>query len=147
MTRRIQPIPAEATRPLRQRILRPHQHADALVYPGDDAPTTLHLGVFEEDQLVGVLTVSEESPSETGEAHAWRMRGVAVEKNMQGAGYGGALLEAAIEYVKAQGGKFLWCNARSNVRGYYERYNFQVRGDEFSLPDIGPHYFMFLNLP
>lgn len=144
----IRMIRAEETRPLRQRVLRPHQAIEELGYPGDDAPEALHLGAFHEGQLVGVLSVCREKPSaqyateDEIAADAWRMRGVATLPEVRGMGYGAQMLEAAMGYIAALGGQFLWCNARTPVLDFYRRYGFETRGEEFDVPAIGPHYFM-----
>src|SRR4051812_41835612 len=41
-TMSIERLDAAGVRPLRQVVLRPHQRAEELVYPGDDDPRTLH---------------------------------------------------------------------------------------------------------
>lgn len=135
-------ISAQETRPLRQQVLRPHQRAEELIYPGDDDPDALHLGAYEGDRLVGILSACREMP-ETGEPHAWRLRGMATLPDVRGAGYGGKLLRAAIGYVATQGCTYLWCNARTPVIGFYEHYDFERRGEEFEPPHIGPHYFVW----
>lgn len=142
----IQPISAAATRPLRQRVLRPHQTLDALAYPGDDAPGTLHLGALRDGEIVGVLSVSHEAPPSVEHPKAWRLRGVATAPEVRGQGYGGRLLEAAIAYAVGQGGTVLWCYARTPALGYYRRYGFQPEGEEFISPGTGPHYFVWRTL-
>ncbi len=37
----------------------------------------------------------------------------------------------------------MWFNARTPAVPFYRAHGFQVRGEEFILPDIGPHYFMW----
>lgn len=133
----IRPITAEQTRPLRQAVLRPHQQARELVYHGDDAPDTLHVGAFSGDQLVGVASVYRE-----GDPGAWRLRGMAVTPALQRTGIGTALLDACIAHVKSHGGTRMWFNARTSAVAFYRRYGFQIQGEEFVLPDIGPHYIM-----
>lgn len=138
----IKPISSEATRPLRQRVLRPHQTVSELVYEGDDAPKSLHLGAFKGDELVGVMSIYQEPPPNSSDEGAWRLRGVATAPEVRGEGYGGALLEAAIVYVAEQGATLLWCNARANVLGYYEHYGFEWHGEQFDSPTLGLHYFI-----
>ena len=41
----------------------------------------------------------------------------------------------------------LWCNARLHAVGFYERQGWKVEGDEFDVPDIGPHFVMRWNPP
>jgi hypothetical protein len=56
----VRAVAAAATRPLRQRILRPAQAEHELVYPGDDAATSLHVAAYApEGVLRGVEGVEE----------------------------------------------------------------------------------------
>jgi predicted GNAT family N-acyltransferase len=139
----IEPISAEATRPLRQRVLRPHQTIEQLEYPGDDAESTIHLGAFKKHHLVGITSIYHEAPPGSSDVGAWRLRGVATAPEVRGEGYGERLLCSAIAYVAGKGGTYLWCNARTTVLGYYERYGFQTQGEEFLSPGTGPHYFVW----
>jgi GNAT superfamily N-acetyltransferase len=151
---RIVTIPATATRPLRQVVLRPHQAAEELVFPGDDATDTRHFGAFINEKLVGVASVYREAPPQAllaelrpiVAANAWRLRGMATLPAVQGQGLGRALLEACIAYVASQGGELLWCNARTPAAGFYLKLGFVTHGDEFEIPDIGPHYVMWRRL-
>lgn len=144
----IRVITAEQTRPLRARILRPGQPAEQLVYPGDDAPDTLHAGAILDDQIVGIATVSRQMPlahfilPEDDLKSCWQLRGMATIPEVRGQGWGGRLLRVIIGHAAAHGGTFLWCNARTPVLGFYRRYRFVVRGDQFMIPHAGPHYFM-----
>ena len=63
----IREISAVEARPIRQRVLRPHQRAEELVYPGDDDASTFHLGAFVNDELVGILSMYRHAqpPAET----------------------------------------------------------------------------------
>jgi predicted GNAT family N-acyltransferase len=137
-------ISAEETRSLRRAILRPSQSPEESVYPGDDLASTLHLGAYLHDELVGVASVYREPPPETEEADAnwWRLRGMAITQKLQGQGYGRALLEKCLAHVAAQGGTVMWCNARATAAGFYRSAGFRVVGEAYELPGIGAHYMM-----
>ncbi len=77
-----------------------------------------------------------------GPTEGWRLRGMATEADVRGAGFGTALLAAAIEHVAASGGRELWCNARLVAVGFYQRAGFGVVSEEFDIPGIGPHVVM-----
>ena len=139
----VRPISAEETRGLRQAILRPHQRPEELVYPGDDDPDTLHLGAYVDGKLVGVASLYREAPPKEEDPGAWRLRGMAVAKDRQKQGLGAALLDACIAHAKGSGGTSLWCNARTTAAGFYTSLGFEVEGDAFELPGIGPHYVMW----
>jgi GNAT superfamily N-acetyltransferase len=138
----VRKIPHRQTRPLRQRVLRPHQREEALFFPGDDAPDALHVGGFLEEALVAVASLYREPPPGEEDRGAFRLRGMAVEPSLQGRGYGGLLLDACLDHARAHGGTSLWCNARVNACGFYLSRGFAVEGPQFDIPGVGPHYLM-----
>jgi GNAT superfamily N-acetyltransferase len=139
-------LTAAEVRPLRRRVLRPHQAEAELVYPGDDAPGTLHAGIRDGGALVGIATISREPMPGCDAPDAWRVRGMATAPEARGRGHGAALLEACLTHAAAQGGRRAWCNARTPAAGFYARHGFAVRGEEFVLPGIGPHLLMWREL-
>lgn len=143
----VRAIAAEQTRGLRQRVLRPHQPPEEMVYPGDDELETLHLGAYVDGQLVGVASLYRQAPPTEPDPGARRLRGMAVSPALQGGGIGRALLEGCLAHARARGATRLWCNARAAAAGFYSRLGFQVQGEEFELPGIGPHLLMSRPLP
>ncbi|WP_407761234.1 GNAT family N-acetyltransferase [Archangium sp.] len=139
----LRPIPAAETRYLRHVVLRPHQRPEELVYPGDDAPDTVHFGLYVGGKQYGVASLYRESQPASRATTEWRLRGMAVLAPDQGRGFGAALLQACIDHAARQGGSRLWCNARTTAAGFYRRLGFAVEGSEFELPGIGPHYVMW----
>ncbi len=142
----IRRIAAAQTRPLRQAILRPHQRVEELVYPGDDAPETAHFGAFLGGKLIGIASVYHEPPHGETDKGAWRLRGMAVVPELFRKGIGSLLLRACIHHAKRRGGTMMWFNARTPAVQFYQAHGFQIRGAEFTLPDIGPHYFMWCEI-
>jgi GNAT superfamily N-acetyltransferase len=135
-------VAAADTRPLRQRILRPQQRAEQLVYPHDDDGGTLHVAAFVGDDLVGTATVHAEAAPDGSAANAWRLRGMATTPEMRRKGCGAALVRACLAHVAANGGDLVWCNARTSASAFYAALGFVAQGGEFELPGIGPHYVM-----
>jgi predicted GNAT family N-acyltransferase len=128
--------------PLRAAVLRSGRPVQDAILPGDDAEQTIHLGAFADGQLVAVASLFHEPPPLESNSSAWRLRGMAVSPPAQGKGYGRALLQACFNHVAAQGGTVLWCNARATAKGFYLSCGFEVQGEEFEIPGIGPHFVM-----
>jgi len=135
-------VDAEAVRPLRAGVLRPGQPHEQLIFPGDDAPDTLHAAVAMEERIVGVASVMREPYPHDPLAGDWRVRGMAISAEMRGRGIGGALLARCENHARDHAGARLWCNARVRARTLYERAGFAVDGEVFEIPLIGPHYLM-----
>ena len=122
-------------------MLRPGQGFEQTAYPGDDLEDTVHLGAFAGDRLVGIASLYRE-PRPGGPPGGWRLRGMATDADVRGAGFGAALLAASVDHVAAAGGDELWCNARGSAIAFYRRAGFDVVSDEFDVPGIGPHVVM-----
>ncbi len=138
----VRPVTAAETRPLRQRILRPQQRVEELVYPHDDDVDTLHVAAFVDGALVGTATIHPDPMPDGRAPDAWRIRGMATTPEMRRKGCGVALVKACLDHASTRGGRVVWCNARTSASAFYASLGFVTQGDEFELPGIGPHYVM-----
>ncbi|MCR9076361.1 MAG: N-acetyltransferase, partial [bacterium] len=97
MTIEIRELTAAQTRPVRQRVLRPHQRPEELVYPGDDDADTFHLGAMSADgDVLAILSMYRHAqpPSDPfADPRAWRIRGMASVPEARGTGLGRELVE------------------------------------------------------
>lgn len=146
MAARVAEISAEATRPLRRAILRPGQPPAAAVYPGDDAPGSVHFGAFKAGELVGIASYSREAWEEAPAEPAARLRGMATQEDVRGAGFGLALIEAGNRWARSAGIARIWCNARSSAASFYRHAGFEAHGNEFEIEGIGPHFVMTIQI-
>lgn len=136
-------IPTEYTLPLRQKVLKPFLHADDCVNPGDDAPTTFHLGLFHERKLVTVCTFLNEPHPEFSAGNPFRLRGMATDQNYNGQGFGRILLQHGTSLLRQKYSDLLWCNAREKAFSFYQKLGFEFRGPQFEMDRIGPHKIMY----
>jgi len=124
---------------LRHAVLRPGLPPESAEFDGDDAPATRHYGAFVGDDAVGCLSFMR---SDRG-VPAHQLRGMATAASARGTGIGRALLEFADgALVAATGIRGLWCNARVESIGFYERMGWDVVSDVFDVPGVGPHRVM-----
>jgi GNAT superfamily N-acetyltransferase len=142
----IRPITADEARILRRAVLRPNLPPEESIFPGDDNPTSLHLGAFEGAELVGIATLIHDPCPIDGRAGDWRLRGMATIERVRSRGIGGMLLSRCIDYARAAGGYRFWCNGRTTARRFYERHGLRAVGEEFMTPHTGPHYLFVLEL-
>src|SRR5215212_7468517 len=142
----IRAIPVEQARILRRAVLRPNLPFEAVIFSGDDDPTSLHLGAFESDELVGIATLLQDPCPIDGRDDDWRLRGMATVQKARNRGIGGMLLSRCIAHAREAGGSRVWCNGRSDARRFYERHGLRAVGEEFVSPHTGPHYLFVLEL-
>lgn len=139
-------ISAAETVPLRHAVLRPGRPVETALFAGDDLGSTTHFGAFRNGQLLCVASLYQaELPDKPGIA-AIQLRGMATAAEAQRTGLGRALVLGCIAFARAKGARVLWCNARVYACGFYSKLGFEIVGNEFDIPDVGPHYRMKLDL-
>jgi GNAT superfamily N-acetyltransferase len=148
MTTEVQRVAVEAIRPIRHGVLRPTAPPEHSQYPGDDDPTTLHLGAFVGGVLVGSATLIHQAPAHLpDERHAWRLRGVAVLPQHRGLGLGQQMVRRALEHAQAHGGALLWFFANPPAVDFYLRLGFTLHTTLSNpVPDGPPHPYMWQHL-
>lgn len=91
------------------------------------------IGAFDDDDLIGCCILSKI------DAHCCRLRQMAVQKAMQGMGIGESMIAFAENIARDKGYKTLMMHARDTAQGFYEKYGYKVKGDEFIEVNIKHH--------
>ena len=141
---RIEEIKAEATYPIRKTVLR---EGMTLSYEmaGDHEDDTLHLGLFDHDELVCIGSFMKSSKANF-KGLQYQLRGMASAKESQGKGYGKRILSAAEQMLRDKNVDVLWCNARVVAFEFYKKLDYELVGDVFEVEQVGPHFLMYKNL-
>lgn len=142
----VKEIKASDTLVLRQQILRPLLTSADCFIEGDELESTIHLGCFLDDQLVGIVSLYKRVNDSISDDSAYQIRMMACNDRFRGQGIGTALLISAIGRVKATGTHLIWANARVSAIGFYTNASFEIMGDVFDIPSVGPHYLIYKNI-
>jgi ribosomal protein S18 acetylase RimI-like enzyme len=137
---------AEA-RVLRDRVLRAGLPAGRSIYPGDDAPDTLHLGAFVNGRLAAVATVCHESMPGASNAGEWRLRGMATLEEFRRNGLGRHLAARCVAHAADSQGTLLWCSARMATVPFYRSLGFKEQGENFRLPEYSGEVYILMQRP
>jgi GNAT superfamily N-acetyltransferase len=136
VTFEIRAVDPALTRPLRQRVLRPHESLEELA--SHEPPGVHAVAAFTQSgELVAAGFVCPD-----GGPGEWRVRGMATEPHHRGQGAGAQILAALVEHARKQGATRIWCNARTPAVSLYARAGLTVESGEFEIPGIGPHFVM-----
>ena len=141
---RIIKLKAGDTYSIRKEVLRKNMTLSHEM-KGDHESDALHLGVYERDKLVCIGSFMKAARIDL-EGRQYQLRGMATIDTAQGKGYGKLLLQEAEAILKSKDIDILWCNARVVANDFYKKMGYQVMGDVFEAPQIGPHYVMFKKL-
>ncbi|WP_417428119.1 GNAT family N-acetyltransferase [Halpernia sp.] len=128
----IKKISSHDTYGLRKNILGENIPNYQFIYNGDNDENTFHLGFFEHEILVGILTVMQNNEN------TFQFRGMAVSINQRGKNIGGKLLDFATDLIHSKAEK-IWLNARKDVVPFYLKNGFEAEGDYFMIEPIGLH--------
>lgn len=142
----VRQVPQPQIKPIRQAVLRPYLSVEECNLPGDDHPSTVHFAAFSGSTMVSISSIYHEPAPGSTRTDSWRLRGMATLPEHRGGGYGAACLQACIDHVRQAGGHHIWCNARTGAVPFYERHGFRRIGEEFEIPEIGPHFVMEVDL-
>ncbi|NVK22956.1 MAG: GNAT family N-acetyltransferase [Kangiellaceae bacterium] len=143
MSLTVQEIPLEQVYALRNLVLRPNQPISSCHYEEDQFEGVFHMGAFVEQDLKAIASFYPQNHSKLDAQNPIRLRGMACDPCSQGQGLGTVLLRQSIAECQYRGFDLLWCNARTSAQQFYKRLDFAIKGNEFMLSGIGPHYLMY----
>jgi phosphoribosylformimino-5-aminoimidazole carboxamide ribotide isomerase len=123
----IRRITTEDTLELRRDVLYPGETLEAVKVPGDE--DGLHFGLFEEAQLVGVVSLFLRRTEA-------QFRKLAVHPACQGKGYGRMLIHHLIGLCRKDHVPLLWCHARDTAATFYTQFSFAQVGEYFKKGNI-----------
>ncbi len=112
----IEQIRHEVTWKLRHEVMYPEMNFESVKLPEDDQG--IHFGLFDQNHLISVISTFRKGD-------VMQFRKFATANEFQGQGYGTKLFDYVLEFAKTEGLKKIWLNARTNVSGFYERYEFR----------------------
>jgi GNAT superfamily N-acetyltransferase len=139
-------IKVEDTLAIRNKVLRGGiLNPEECIFPTDNLHGAFHIGYYVGDILVCIASFHPQAYREfTG--NGYQLRGMATIDEYRGKGFGNQLLNFAIVYLRGQKANYVWCNARKSARQFYLNMGFEVISPEFDVPNIGPHYVMYVKI-
>lgn len=140
---RIQEISARETFEVRHPVLRKDKPLDTCYFEGDDLETTHHFGAFQEEKLIGVVSVFQIKNNLFFDKNQLQVRGMAILDGFQRKGIGELLLAEVEKFTSNNNISLLWFNARENAIGFYEKKKYKKIGTKFDVAGIGFHYLMY----
>lgn len=140
------PLSASAVIPIRHAVLRQGKPLSTCFFQGDDDAATQHWGAWKNGQLIGVASVYAVPRPDAPNEREYQLRGMAILPEHQGKSIGKWLLTALENTLKSNGVERIWCNARTTAVPFYRRHGYASEGNEFEIPEVGPHWRMVKTL-
>jgi GNAT superfamily N-acetyltransferase len=140
MIREIKPF---ETYSVRNEVLRKGKPIETCYFEGDDAVTTMHLGIEHHTEIIGVVSVYQVNNKLFDAEIQFQIRGMAVLDAHQQKGFGALLIERAEKYCFEKNASVIWFNAREKAVPFYKKNGYMTIGDSFEIPEVGTHFVMF----
>lgn len=134
-------ITSQETWPVRHPVLRKGRPLEDVYMEADNMPTTFHLGIYHNKEIVGVASFMEDSFNEFSGKQS-RLRGMAVLPEYRQKGLAELLLKKGEQLLKERQRTLLWFNAREIALSFYKNLGYEIVGGIFDIPKVGPHYRM-----
>ncbi len=133
----------EEIQQLRNEVLWPHKTFENCILETDRLSTTFHFGIQIEGLTVATVTLQHEKSHRLQQAKQYRLRAMAVREGYRGQGFGDAIVEAGLNHLRDLGVEVVWCDARVAALNFYRRLHFNELEEEYEIPIIGMHRFMW----
>lgn len=146
---RVVAIEAAQAYDLRYRVLRVGTPSSVVEYVEDDYPSTHHLGVELDGQLVAITTWIDAPSPDAPDLVGVQLRGMATDPadHVRGRGLGSLVLRSGIAMAADKGADVVWANARDSAMDFYRAHGFEVSSDGFLTSDtVLPHHRILLRL-
>ena len=119
----INEVPYAEVLELRREVMYPDKNVEFVKLPDDDMG--LHIGVYEKDILVSVMSIFLHGRDV-------QFRKLATKEEERGKGFASALMQWLIDYANDLKLDRLWCNARINTCDFYKKFGYVEIDECFS---------------
>ena len=131
------------TYPVRHEVLRKGKPIETCQFKGDDDENTIHFGLYQNERLIGIISIFKEKNDLFSETNQFQIRGMAVLEEFQGKGFGAELVKEAENHCINLNTDLIWFNARENAVPFYKKLDYTILGDSFLITDVGIHFAMY----
>ena len=139
----IKEISAQETFIVRHPVLRKGKPIESCIFDGDNLETTHHFGLYDNENLTGIISLFLTFNPIFAEKRQAQIRGMAVLEEHQKKGFGETLVSYCEEYCLSKNIELIWFNARTEAVGFYKKMKYQTIGKHFNIPNVGEHLVMF----
>ena len=139
----IKKISSSATYPVRHEVLRKGKPIETCQFKGDDDENTVHFGLYQKEQLIGIISIFKEKNNLFQEKNQFQIRGMAVLEDFQGKGFGAELVKVVENHCINLNVDLIWFNAREIAVPFYKKLGYTSIGDSFLIPEVGIHFVMY----
>ena len=128
---------------IRSKVLRNGLDPKMCTFEGDTRINSFHIGAFNNNKILGGVSLIKNNCDENGEVGCFQLRGLCVYNEFQNHGIGTKIIHKIENIVSEMNIKYVWMNARESAVKFYLNLGYTNSNKSKIIGNIGLHYMLY----
>ena len=140
---RIKIINSNELHDIRSKVLRNGLDPKMCTFEGDTRINSIHIGAFNNNKILGGVSLIKNNCDENGEVGCFQLRGLCVYNEFQNHGIGTKIIHKIENIITEMNIKYVWMNARESAVKFYLNLGYTNSNKSKIIGNIGLHYMLY----
>ncbi len=128
---------------IRSKVLRNGLDPKMCTFEGDTRINSFHIGAFNNNKILGGVSLIKNNCDENGEVGCFQLRGLCVYNEFQNHGIGTKIIHKIENIITEMNIKYVWMNARESAVKFYLNLGYTNSNKSKIIGNIGLHYMLY----
>ena len=128
---------------IRSKVLRNGLDPTMCTFEGDTRINSFHIGAFNNNKILGGVSLIKNNCDENGEVGCFQLRGLCVYNEFQNHGIGTKIIHKIENIITEMNIKYVWMNARESAVKFYLNLGYTNSNKSKIIGKIGLHYMLY----
>ena len=128
---------------IRSKVLRNGLDPKMCTFEGDTRINSIHIGAFNNNKILGGVSLIKNNCDENGEVGCFQLRGLCVYNEFQNHGIGTKIIHKIENIISEMNIKYVWMNARESAVKFYLNLGYTNSNKSKIIGKIGLHYMLY----
>lgn len=128
---------------IRSKVLRNGLDPTMCTFEGDTRINSFHIGAFNNNKILGGVSLIKNNCDENGEVGCFQLRGLCVYNEFQNHGIGTKIIHKIENIITEMNIKYVWMNARESAVKFYLNLGYTNSNKSKIIGNIGLHYMLY----
>ena len=128
---------------IRSKVLRNGLDPTMCTFEGDTRINSFHIGAFNNNKILGGVSLIKNNCDENGEVGCFQLRGLCVYNEFQNHGIGTKIIHKMENIITEMNIKYVWMNARESAVKFYLNLGYTNSNKSKIIGNIGLHYMLY----
>ena len=128
---------------IRSKVLRNELDPKMCTFEGDTRINSIHIGAFNNNKILGGVSLIKNNCDENGEVGCFQLRGLCVYNEFQNHGIGTKIIHKIENIITEMNIKYVWMNARESAVKFYLNLGYTNSNKSKIIGNIGLHYMLY----